>query len=209
MSDFNLDFNPQTHAYRINGKLVPSVTQVLKVLEDYSHIPQGVLELKREFGTHVHTACSLYVRRMLDESSVHESIRPYLEGFKRFMKDTGVIILANELMVAHPEFGYAGTMDYDVLMQSQRGQIDLKTGEPPWTVPQQTAAYEIAYARTFGVKRAINRKRWALWLDPKFPLGYKLQVITGRTDFNLFLSALNVFQARAEHRVDIPETATV
>ena len=57
---FNRDlfeYDPQTHIGKYNGKVVPSVTQLLDILYPYSEdIPQERLEKKAQYGTKVHNA---------------------------------------------------------------------------------------------------------------------------------------------------------
>ena len=61
-----LTFDPEKHEYRINGVLVPSVSQILAPLYDFSKIPRDVLERKRQIGTAIHKAIELDLLGDLD-----------------------------------------------------------------------------------------------------------------------------------------------
>ena len=97
-----LDFNAEAHEYRLDGQLVPSVTQVLAVLEDFEGVPWHLLEAARKFGQHVHEACALMVRGELDWASLDPALVPYVEAAQRFIDESGFVVRACELQVAHP-----------------------------------------------------------------------------------------------------------
>ena len=60
-------FDPIEHIYRFDGQRVPSVTQILEPLIDYSGVPNGVLQYAADRGTAVHLATEFYDDGDLDE----------------------------------------------------------------------------------------------------------------------------------------------
>src|SRR5262249_3605917 len=77
-----LEFSPATHEYRVDGALVPSVTQLLDdagLTPDYSVVPPNVLQHARERGIHIDLACDLLDADDLDWRSVHPEAFPYVE----------------------------------------------------------------------------------------------------------------------------------
>ena len=55
-----LAFNAESHTYTLDGRALPSVTQVLDPLNELDGVPRDVLAAATEFGTHVHLACDLH-----------------------------------------------------------------------------------------------------------------------------------------------------
>src|ERR1700738_26321 len=107
----NLELDTATHTYRFNGAVVPSVTQVLSPLEDFSMVRPDVLEAARQFGQHVHIACDLFNRGELEWSTLDVSLVPYVEAWKQFIDESGAVVIASEFRVFHEQLGYAGSPD--------------------------------------------------------------------------------------------------
>lgn len=192
-----LNFDEDSHTYTLGGKVIPSVTQVLSPLTEYAGIPKHILDAAADRGNYVHKACEMYLWETLDEDSLKEEARPYFNGFKKFMSETGFIPEVIEERVYHPTLKYAGTLDLGGILppagrrkKPQRALIDLKTTfKLMRAVGPQTAAYFDAWA-------AANPKdkfeaRYALQL--KKDGTYCLEPMKDRTDSNIFLSCLNIF----------------
>ena len=64
------EFDPAAHRYTLGGIVLPSVTQILRGLDDFSNVPARVLEKARDRGNRVHAACNLDVLGTLDENTV-------------------------------------------------------------------------------------------------------------------------------------------
>src|SRR5690348_16409857 len=84
-------FEPDNHVYTVNGIVVPSVTQILEPLVDFSKIPAAVLEYAKLRGEAVHLACELYDQNDLDIDNLDTVIVPYLEAWIKFKADTGFV----------------------------------------------------------------------------------------------------------------------
>lgn len=192
-------FNEERHEYHVGGVQFPSVTQVLDPLLELEGIPRAALEAAAHFGTHVHLACHLWDRGELDEEALDPRLAPYLEGWKSFLRETGVVVLSSELRVAHPTLRYAGGLDKVILWKRRsketRHVLDLKSGAlvPP-TVGPQTAAYREAYLTE---ELVCSPTRYCVHLRADGT--YRLHTLEDRADFNLFLSALNIHHWRARN----------
>ncbi len=109
-----LDFDAATHTYRIDGMIVPSVTQLLEdagLIPDYSAISPRVLQHARARGIHVDACCDLLDEDALDWSSVHPEAVPYVEAWARFCADAGYAPAGGQVPLYHPGYRYAGTAD--------------------------------------------------------------------------------------------------
>lgn len=84
-------FDCDTHTYRSDGVVIPSVTDCLSSagLSDFSGIAPDVLERKRVLGQHVHSACEYLDQNDLIWESVRPECVPYISAYKKFKFDTG------------------------------------------------------------------------------------------------------------------------
>lgn len=123
-----LTFEPVAHQYAYNGVVLPSVTQLLKPIENWDFLSDDDKAWYADRGTAVHTATALDDLGDLVEESVHESIRGYLESWRGLLRDTSIELLSVEERVCHPALGYAGTLDRRALVSKRHAVIDLKAG---------------------------------------------------------------------------------
>ncbi|MEX2282255.1 MAG: hypothetical protein WEE89_07210, partial [Gemmatimonadota bacterium] len=186
-----LDFDNAAHAYTLNGVRVPSVTEVLSPLEDFSRIPHDVLEAARVFGQHVHVAMALLVRDELDWAALDPSLVPYIVGGKRFLEESGITVVASEQRVCSKKLQVAGTFDLFGVWRDAECLIDFKaTAAIPKSVGPQSAGYDLLRRETFGGKKA---KRYCVQLRDN---DYRFVPLTDPRDYAIFISCLNVFKWR-------------
>lgn len=147
-----------SHTYFFDGVRVPSVTQILKPLQDFSGIPPEVLARKSSIGTAVHAACEFDDLGELDPNSVHPVVAPYLAGYRKWRAEAGVEILECEAFVYHQRLRYAGQLDRIVRLSGRRWLVDLKTSfsfSPTWSL--QTCGYAACRPDANELKRAALR----------------------------------------------------
>lgn len=147
-----LTFDEPTHTYRVDGRVVPSVTQILsRVFPDvYSGIPEEVLNEKSAIGTAVHRAIELEILGRLDYDTLHESVRPYFDSWLLWWSQLDVKDPTPERKF-YSTAGYAGTVDFQGKFGGSKWVIDWKTtsSEMP-THRVQVAGY------AFGVNPAAR-----------------------------------------------------
>lgn len=183
-----LEFDEAAHAYRLDGKPVPSVTQILEPLHAFDGIPLDVLEAAAERGRKVHAACHLHNVDDLEWSSLDPVIAGYVTGYVKFLRESALQVFLTEKRVASRKYGYAGTLDLFGELNRRRALIDIKsTAAFPRPVGPQTAGYEQGLKETTG--DAVQR-RYCLLLGRDGT--YKLIECAHRQDFTWFLSALNL-----------------
>lgn len=196
-----LEFEPGPHVYRLDGKVVPSVTAILAPLVDYSRVPIGILEQARQRGEAVHAACDRYNRGELDEDGIAalpDPVRVRFDSYRKFLGDTGAEPIASELRVASRRLQYAGTLDVLVLWKKRgrhlRALCDLKaTWEIPDAVGPQTFGYGLAYTECTGLP---IEARFCVQLDPRH---YGYRPLTDPSDDVTFRSCLNIHRWKARH----------
>jgi hypothetical protein len=193
-------FDDAAHRYTIDGAMVPSVTQVLKPLYDFSMVRAELLAAKAALGTAIHRACELLDNDDLDEESDagRAALAPlagYLAAYKTFLADEKPEILHNEQRMYHPVHRYAGTTDRRYLIGGQVWDVDLKsTVSMSPVVGIQVAAYSELFKANGDTARA---RRGALQL---FPNGkYYFNEFKDPGDFAVFLSLLTVQRFKERH----------
>lgn len=180
-------FDVEKHEYRLQGKVLPSVTQVLAIVNDFDRIPRAILEHARERGECLHRAVNLYNRDDLEFESLDNDTSADVYAWARFLRESGAVVIASESPVYHEQFGYAGTPD---VVLDWNGRIvipDLKsTYSVPRTVGPQTAAYAEAYRSMHAGRRP---ERYCIHIKDG---NYKAHKRNDPADWALFLSCLNV-----------------
>lgn len=73
-------YDSENHVYYMGGAAVQSVTQVLPY-PDYNRY--GNMEYSRELGNYVHSMIHMHLNDILDEDSLDDVLKPYLEAFKK------------------------------------------------------------------------------------------------------------------------------
>jgi hypothetical protein len=178
-----LTFDRAGHVYRYGGRVVPSVTQVLGMLQDFSNIDPDLLERSAEFGKHVHAMIDLETRGELDEEALDGELLPYLNQWRLFLRESGFKVTASEKQIYHPILGYAGTCD-TLIGQQTSWVLEVKSGAVPRSVGAQLAAYQQALSPK-------PRRRLCLKLTAN---DYRLHECKDPRDFSLFVSCLNVWR---------------
>jgi len=185
-----LEFTEQGHVYTWNGKPVPSVTQILDVLNDFSRVPWDVLERAKDRGTRVHRAGELLLREELDWSSLDDEVRPYIVGLQKFLDDTKFVPLTTGTKVYHESLGYAGAIDCTGFWRNGHCIVDWKTSvATPRTVGPQLSAYLEALNTT---RKTKITRRYCIRLQADGT--YKVDPQKTLSDFTIFKSALNLWR---------------
>lgn len=142
-----LEFDEAAHRYSVGGQVIPSVTQIIAPLADFSRVDPVVLEAKRQLGTAVHLACHLDDFGELDLDATSEAVVPYVLAWRSYRATVGAEVVLSEQRLYHPDLRFAGTLDRVLRIKGQNYLIDLKTGAVPsasWGV--QLAGYQLLLA---------------------------------------------------------------
>lgn len=187
-----LTFDPDCHQYFINGQPCGSVTGILQDLglKNSYFGPEGDWYARR--GTIVHRGCELLDAKNLKWDSVDSRIEPYLRAWMKFKVENSVEILECEKRVFSAQYWYAGTLDRLIRVDGDTETtilIDIKTGQPDPGDRYQTAGYSIAR-----FDNPYEVKRWCVYLRDTGK--YKIVVHPDRQDFNVFMAACTVYNAK-------------
>lgn len=196
-----IQFDADTHTYRIDGSVRPSVTQILEAegISDYSMVPPDQLKYAQDRGTAVHLAAWYDDMGRLKESSIDPAIGGYVEAWRKCKHDLGLEIPLDgiEQRVYCPQYRYCGT--YDRRCRITRGKItgrtvgDLKTGDETLAWRLQLAGY----TRLVPEPRGHNRVAFRLYRNGDYRLIH-YPISEFRRDENVFLSLVNVHNYKKE-----------
>ena len=196
-------FREETHEYFLDGKKVPSVTEVIPHF-DFSRIDPEVLERSQEFGKAVHKATELYDLGTLNIDDLDPHLKGYLEAYIQFKKDFDFLPHKSEWIVFSDAYKYAGTLDTMGTYKKRKGDvprwclIDVKTGTPGPEVELQLSGYLIA-AKDMDKKLFVKQGNVDLFCLVLMDGKYKVEEV----EYNpcAFLSFLNTHNWRLKKGV--------
>jgi hypothetical protein len=187
----NLEYDAVGHRYSVGGVEVPGVTRV---------ISEGLLgdrrwedEAAMWRGSVVHSCCELEERGTLDEASVDPAAAGYLAAWRKCKRENRFETVEIEEAHCDESGRFAGRRDLVVIMDGKRTVIDWKTGSVGVGTPIQLAAYAVfdGTMERLAVRLQENGKYTFMAYSPR----------DLRRDFNVFLSALAVWNWRKERRM--------
>lgn len=185
-----LEFSDSEHVYRLDGRVIPSVTGILR--DEQFIDATWFTEYSRDRGTKVHQAIEFYDAGDLDEETLDPVLWPYVTAWQRFKQEANVTIEASEVRLASEVYGFAGTIDKLATIGSTKAIVDLKTSatvEAWWAI--QLAFYHILLNEPV-------RKRYAVQLNNDG--SYRLHEFRDRRDRGVALAALTINQWKRSQR---------
>lgn len=136
-----LEFDPDLHEYRVNGRRVPGVTEVLRaggLIDDRWFTTESAWR-----GSAIHMACQLDDEGTLNPKSVDPSISGELEAYRRFKWEMN--FEPQEIEVPHcgliGGMEVAGRPDRTGILFKNQVVLDLKSGVVSRATALQLAAY--------------------------------------------------------------------
>lgn len=182
-----VQFDESTHTYTVDGRVVPSVTQVLKSVGMIDE--RWFNQAARDRGRVVTIAIELHSKGEL--VTVPGGYEGYVEAWVKFVDDTGFAARDVEKPVFSRLHGFAGTPDLEghVPGATRRLIVDVKTGVEAEHYPIQTAGYDMAYSDA--------HDRWCVFLKQNGK--YAIRQHTNPRDRDVFLAALKIVHWQREH----------
>ena len=128
--DKTLQFDEAAHRYTVNGRIIPSVTQIISAvgLYEFDFVSRQTLAVAAERGRIVHTYIEWHEQGCLDENSIDPDLAGYFEAYLAAKKagEIPASPTAIEERVYCEKYQYAGTLDQ---MFGERWIHDHKTGD--------------------------------------------------------------------------------
>ena len=185
-----LEFIEETHTYLLDGKIIPSATQLLKEIFPlkYENVPIDILNKKSEYGTQFHKFIEIiekkkpkrplaYIKKYYKPNIYQEeSLKDYLK-----IKEKYNIVITDSEKKVHYLDKYAGTLDLKGYVNNKSAIIDVKTTYEldEVYVAWQNSLYELADGKV--------DELYCLWL-PKGRMGKLIKL--EKIDKNLLLSII-------------------
>lgn len=199
-----LTFDADTHTYRYNGEVVPSVTTILRewVKVDIGRgwyvstftgavIDAEKFEAAGRMGTAIHDMIHAYLEDDLDEENTSQELLKVLDRFKQWEGIFKPEAIHLERQGYSEKYGYAGTTDLVCMIGRDRWVVDYKSGFVYRTAGPQLAAYE-KIDQEYEESHA-PRKRAVLRL-PKDGSKFGWEPQESRTDWKFFEARLYQYQ---------------
>ena len=149
----DVEFIGDTHTYLVDGVIVPSITQILKVKfnKKYDGIPRETLQRASEKGTQMHEIIEKWCKNG-EESDLVE-----LRNFKFLKRQYNFTVMKNEVPVIlwyEGDIIGAGRLDMVISMNGQVGLADLKRTSvlDKDYLGYQLNLYRIAYQQSYGTE---------------------------------------------------------
>jgi hypothetical protein len=213
-----LALDPVNHRYTLGRLVLPSVTQVLGSLRmgtpDYSGVDPEVVARAGQRGTEVHGI----IRALAEGAPVRRKAPVARKGWKgelerqhrtatgsdgyvaaaqKFCSDTGFTIVRAEVMLHHPSYHYAGTVDCTGRFRDGSCvTVDWKTGELSPSCALQLVAYNamLYLGKVFHHRRvAVKLCRDGTYRSVEYPMA------TAREDWQAFLAALACYNWKRKY----------
>jgi hypothetical protein len=190
-------FDPVRHLYTLDGKVLPSVTQILAPLIDYSGVPPAVLERARRLGQAVHRMTELYDIDDLDMDNLAPELMPYLTAWIKFRAETGFTPEGIEEQHYHPALRFAGTLDRRGLIGGRPSVLDIKK----MLVLGPIIGVQLAAYKELCIKKGLP-------VEDRYGLGlrndgtYRLVPFTDKGDWPVFLSLLTIRNFEEKHGLE-------
>lgn len=189
MTTMQTSFDAATHEYRINGRVVPSVTQIIESLGMID--ATWYTEQSRAIGHLVAEATAIDDNFGLAEDSIDPAIAGYVAAWRRFRLDSQCTIDRVESQCFDPLGRYAGTLDRLITIYDRPAIVDIKTGAEEYWHRLQLAGYQSLIAMP-------HARRLAIYLRDDGT--YSCVEFSDVTDAGVFDSALNVVTWKRNNR---------
>lgn len=134
-----LSFNEEMHAYSLNGRPVPGVTETISRLAPHRVVDEWYLQR----GSAVHAAVPMAMNGILDWDSVDPRIAGRVNSVLKFIRDCKITPIFFERRLASIKYQFAGTLDF---FGDYRGQFTVVADWKGSLCPQvelQMGAYSL------------------------------------------------------------------
>ena len=144
-----VDFDSKKHQYKIDGVIVPGVTDILgqdTEVFKYAARKKGLADdYYAVRGTFIHLMTQKYDETGDDTKYKDHEWYGYLLAWIKFKTDNNVHLSGREIIVASKKLMLAGTLDVLCLFNKTLWILDIKSGSETETHKTQVSAYRLLY----------------------------------------------------------------
>jgi len=192
-------FDSDLHKYWIDGIEAPGTSAVLRAAGILDGATMDLIPDKyRQRGLYVHEFTeALDLGQIAEDTPVPlDSIKPYIDAWRRFKREARPTILAVEELVCDRLRRFATRVDRRVILNGSEGTINLKTGGKYPHYPIQVALESMCYR--------VGMRRWCVYLSKEG--AYRLEEHTDPRDFRVAESAIRTYYAKMMKEQNHAET---
>lgn len=124
-----LEFDEATHTYRLDGQVLPSVTQIIRFLnyDTAENAKSWLRDVAADRGSRVH-AYTADIDMGAEPENYDWDCVGYIQAYKSFLRDYNPQWTHIEAVAGSLELGYAGTIDRIGRIDGETTIVDFKTG---------------------------------------------------------------------------------
>ena len=191
-----LVFEPKGHVYKIGGRRLASVTQILKAVGYTDFSGPWFNKKSKDYGKNLHECCALVDEDDLIMESVAPEIRPEVEAYAEWKEKTGFMAsLVEKPLYSLPD-GFAGTPDvFGSFPSGDWVLIERKRGQASKATRYQLSLYVLLVCNYYmnGEMYPFQIKRYALeGFSTRKP---KIVPYTDREDIRVARAIVSVYHA--------------
>ncbi len=122
-----LEFVEETHTYKLNGLVIPSVSTIIKPLSDFKYkgINKDTLDKAADKGTEVHNSIENWLKYEIEDITMER--KPFFDAFLKWWSAHDIQIVSSESRLYHKFMMYGGTNDLLAYVDGVLTLIDYKT----------------------------------------------------------------------------------
>lgn len=169
----NLEFNAELHEYRINGKRVPSVTEICAPLTaiEMNKLSPSLIQAAANRGTIVHELTELIDYGTAPEDlEMFPDIAGYITAYQRFLRDYQPKWTRIEYRLGSEADGFAGTLDRMGVIDDRPCIVDIKTASAVSRPTKVSWVSQLSGYRRLCGNAALDRYNLRLKPDGKYSL---------------------------------------
>jgi hypothetical protein len=163
--DMKLEFNAESHEYRINGKIVPSVTEICAPLTaaDMGKLNPNIINSAANRGSIIHELTELIdYGTSPEDMEMYAEVGGYITAYLRFLRDYSPTWTRIEYRLGNEDLGFARTLDRLGVIDDKPCVLDIKTTD------SASRAQKISWATQLSGYRLLcgnaTLERYVLWL---------------------------------------------
>ena len=142
-----IDFNEQEHTYKIDGRKVPSVTQIISETIGHGWIAADWYLTR---GRAIHK-CAEFIAQGKD-FKYDDRLAGYVAALRKFFSEVKPVVIKSELFVGSSTYQFCGTLDLICKIGTRNVIIDYKHSVDKIRIPLQIGGYAIGMRDTYGTE---------------------------------------------------------
>ena len=136
-----LTFDDPSHTYRLDGEIIPSVSEVMVPLKEatYSGVSEKTLRNAADKGNAVHNSIENFFKFGIED--VAPEHRMYFDAFLDWFEEEEPVVVGSEIRIYHKILRYGGTID--LLYYNKRGELILLDFKTTYSISDMSCGVQL------------------------------------------------------------------